>query len=155
MRKGLELSINSSSFFPSINMARNYTEEFFGNIRLLDRLLKPIGQGIINYQRPRTICAWIRSTWPIWYNCCWIVFYTYLIMVEKAEPRILSQQILSLMCITQLVAKLLNGVVNYAQIKNLLRWCEEIYTAQYRDEYKSVVNGVFEKTNFNITLCIR
>lgn len=137
------------------NMERNYSAEFFANIQLLDRLLKPINQGIINYKQPKTIPRWIFATWPIWYNCCWIIFYGYLIFTERAAPSIISQQILSLMCITQLVAKLTNGVVNYHQIKTLLQWCEDIYTAKYRDQYKPVINGVFEKTNINITLCIR
>lgn len=134
-----------------------YLQEYRRNIVLIDKLLRPINQGFLNPIRPKTLWGWFLHTWPIWYGSIWLVIYTYVIFGhgKQAGLEIISQQIWSMMCVTQLVAKLINGVIQIKKLKDLFNWCEHCYTMKYRPEYLAIVLGVFAKTNKNITMWIR
>lgn len=134
---------------------RNYLEEYRGNIKFTNTLLWPINQGIFKSVPPTTILGLVVYLWPIWYNCIWILYYSYLIFAEKADLLIVCEQIWCLMTIVQLMAKLLNGLIQNAKLQQLMKWCEENYTTKYKTQYEGTVNNVFDKTNIYISLCIR
>lgn len=133
---------------------RNYSEEFFSNLKLLDSFLAPFHQGIL---RPRSSTGfkWFLKQWPVLYSCLWILIYTYLVLVERSGPEIVSQQMLGLMCIAQLAVKQINAKWQVDLLQQLLKWCGAIYSTKLKPEYQAVVDSVFERTNSNITTCIR
>lgn len=134
---------------------RDFAAEYQRNIKFIDSCLIPLNQGVLKPIRPKSVLGWFFHIWPIWYGCIWLCVYTYLIFGQRAGLALISQQIWCMMCVTQLVAKLINGVVNIKKLKALFQWCNEVYTTKYDPEYQNVVNGVFEKTNIYITWAIR
>lgn len=133
---------------------RNYTEEFLANIKLLDSFLSPFHQGILTTSRSRGV-LWLLKQWPLWYSCLWVSFYAYLILVERAGPEIVAQQMLSMFCIVQLAVKQINAKWQVDLLRQLLKWCEDVYTTKLKAEYQAVVERVFEETNSSIKMCIR
>lgn len=133
---------------------RNYSAEFYANLKLCDSFLRPFNQGVLVADNSKGL-RWFLNLWPIWYSCLWIALYTYLILVESAGPVIVSQQMLSMFCIVQLAVKQLNGKLQWDLLRRLLKWCEEIYTVKLKPEYQTMVNRVFDETNSTITMCIR
>lgn len=134
-----------------------FVTEYHKNLRLIDQLLRPINQGFLNPVRPKSVCGWFLHMWPIWYCTFCVCSYTYLILVhgKLAGLRLVSQQLWFTVCAVQLVAKLVNGVVQSGKLLALFKWCEECYTMDYRAEYREVVLMVFERTNLYINCCIR
>lgn len=59
------------------------------------------------------------------------------------------------MSVMQMVVKRINGEVQADKIKDLLKWCEDVYTTKYKPEYQKIVNEIFKSTNLLIYLCIR
>ena len=134
---------------------RNYLSEYVENIKLMDWVLKPANQGVLQSMVHVTPWGRFLQLWPIAFISFWIAFYTYLIFGQMAGLAIISQQLWCLMSILQIAAKLVNGLVQRGKLEELLQWCEGIYTATYKEKYRGIVYGVFEKTNFFIKMCIR
>lgn len=126
------------------------------NVVLIDTFLRVVNQGFLKPIRPKTILGWFRHIWPIWYCSIWLAFYTYLIFAEgkQAGLELVSQQIWCMMCVAQLLAKLINGVLQVKKLQDLFKWCEECYTIPY-EEYEKVVLDLYEKRDGYITICIR
>lgn len=138
-------------------MDRKYLEEFRRNVVHIDKLLRPINQGFLMPIRPTSIFGWFWHIWPIWYCSLWVGIYTYLVFCHggQAGLSLVSQQIWCMMCVAQLVAKLINGVLQVTKLQDLFKWCEECYTMDYDQEYVPIVNGVFKRTNVYITTWIK
>lgn len=135
---------------------RNYTEEFHANIKLLDYFLAIFHQGIFqNQTRTKNLLIRLWQLWPLWYSSLWITFYAYLILGETAGPEIVSQQILSMFCVVQLLAKQINAKCQGTRLRKLVQWCEDVYVVKLPEKYQKVVDDVFEETNSTITTCIR
>lgn len=132
-----------------------FLAEFKSNIRLTDILLSQLNQGILNPKNPKSVIVWTLQRWPMWYVASWITFYLYLIFGERAGLVNISEQIWCLMTISQVLVKIINHLLQSDKVKDILRWCEGIYTTQYKPEYQVVVESVFQKTNSFIGLCIR
>lgn len=134
---------------------RNYASEFAANIKFLDSFLAPFNQGILTRAPNCSLLRQLVNLWPVWYSCLWVALYAYLILSQRAGPEIVSQQMLSMFCIVQLVAKQLNAKFQVDLLRKLLRWCEDVYTVRLQRELQAVVDSVFEETNQTITQCIR
>lgn len=135
-----------------------YLAEYRYNIKWIDRLMWPINQNFLNPSwKPKNPILRFLYNWQIWYGCTWIVVYLYLIVAhgKMAGLNMVSAQIWCVMCVMQMEAKIINGEVQKKKLMKLLKWCEELYTMDYGEEYKQVVLGLFEKTNRIITFCIR
>lgn len=134
-----------------------FITEYRKNLKLINQLLRPINQGFLNPVRPKSVCGWLLHMWPIWYCSCCVCFYTYLILVhgKLAGLKLVSQQLWFTVCAVQLVAKLVNGVVQRGKLLALFKWCEVCYTMDYRTDYREVVLMVFERTNLYISSSIR
>lgn len=142
------------SFSSALKM-RNYLDEFKGNIRLTDLFLRGIKQDLVKPVKPKGIFSVIWQNWPLCYITGWVIFYLYLIFGERAGLVNISEQIWCLMSVSQVLVKLLNRLMQSDKMTEILRWCEGLYTAKYKPEYRVIVFGVFEKTNSFIGLCIR
>lgn len=138
-------------------MDRKLVEQYRSNAVLIDKLLQPLNQGFMKPKRPSSIFGWLFHVWPIWYGSIWICIYTYLIFGHGrlGGLALISQQIWCMMCVTQLVVKLTNGVFQGEKLQELFKWCEKCYTMDYSKEYIPVISGVYEKANVYITTCIR
>lgn len=150
------------SLFPSVItlsviMEKRFLLEFRSNAAFIDKILRSINQGFQNPTRPTSICGWFWKFLPIWFSTVWITIYVYLIFTQgqQAGLALVAQQIWAMMVLIQAVSKLTNGVFRIKMLEDLMKWCEECYTMDYRPEYVPVVNGVFRRTNIYISVCIR
>lgn len=134
---------------------KKYVEDFHRNIKLADILLSPLNQGVINYKTQRGFIRRLIQLWPIWYNFAWVAFYLYSIFGERAGLGIVSEQIWCLMTITQMLSKITNGVAQNDKLKQLLKWCENVFTADYQPGYQEIVDEISTKASFLISLCSR
>lgn len=134
---------------------KKYVEDFHRNKKLADILLSPLNQGVINYKTQKGFIRRLVQLWPIWYNFAWVAFYLYLIFGERAGLGIVSEQIWCLMTITQMLSKITNGVAQNDKLKQLLKWCENVFTADYKPGYQEIVDEISTKANFLISLCSR
>lgn len=136
-------------------MKNKYVQEFYANIKFAELLMRPLQQRIWNTDNPTSVLGWLINLWPIWYITLWVSIYTYFIFSQRAGLAIVAEQVWCLMSVTQILAKLVNGVLKKHSLKRLMQWCEEIYAMDYKDQYQPLVHGVFEKTNIFIYLCTR
>lgn len=134
---------------------RNYLAEFHRNLDLTERLLSHVNQSIKNPPAPKGFIEWFRNLFPITYCTFWIVLYTYLMFFEDGGLDLIVQQIWCMMSIMQVWAKMINSIVQQKKITELLAWCENVYAAPYKPDYKPIVNNIFEKTNFIIALLLK
>lgn len=134
---------------------RNYIEDFHTNIKFIELLMKPLRQRVWNTDNPSSIIGWIIHIWPIWYISMWVLIYVYFILAQRAGLVTASEQIWCLMSITQILAKLINGVLKKESLRKLMQWCEVTYSTQYKDKYRNIIHEIFENTNIYIYLCIR
>lgn len=141
--------------FPEYTTMSSYLDKFKGNIRLADNFLRPLNQGILNPNNPKSVIVRNLQRWPMWYIASCVTFYLYLIFGERAGLVNISEQIWCLMTISQVLVKIINHLLQSDKVKDILRWCEELYTTQYKPEYQVVEESVFQKTNSIIGLCIR
>lgn len=134
---------------------KKYVEDFNRNIKLADLLLSPLNQGVINYKAKEGFLGRLIQLWPIWYNFAWVAIYCYLIFGERAGLGIISEQIWCLMTITQMLSKITNGVAQNDKLKELLKWCKDVFTADYKPTYQEIVDEISTKASFLISLCSR
>lgn len=154
--------VSSCAIYKPLNTMSNYLKEYHRIVQLTDTFLTPVRQGVLissqnnikAHKKDGFICRLLNGG-PILYISLWVGIYVYCIFGEHAGLEIVSEQLWCLMSITQILAKLINGVVQRDKLKELLGWCEGNYTFAYRKEYKAIVNGVFEKANTVISFCCR
>lgn len=148
---------NSSvpKFYSTHGAMKPYMEDFHKTMKLADRLLSPLNQGVLSSSEKTGFFRMLLRLWAIWYNCAWVAFYFYLIFGERAGLAIVSEQIWCLMSVMQLLAKLINGVVQRDKLKELLKWCEGVYTTKYKPDYEEIFEKTCNRASFLIYLCSR
>lgn len=134
---------------------KQYLIDFHKTMKLADRLLSPINQGVLSSTEKKGFFRNLLQLWAIWYNSAWVTFYFYLIFGEQAGLAIVSEQIWCLMSVMQLLAKLINGVVQKHKLEELMKWCEGVYTTKYKSDYKEMFEKTCNRASFLIYLCSR
>ena len=138
-------------------MVDKFFETFRSNVKYLNFFLKLLNQPILCDDPPRNLFRRVLQMWPLWFNSLMVVFYGSLILVERARLEISSKQLWCFMTVVQLVAKLINRLVNGKTFRELLDWCQGEYGKREKQQraYQEIVDQVFEQMTKYTTMFIK
>lgn len=126
-------------------MDKNY-KEYQRLFDIVDALYKKSNMGLRS-EKPKNIFISFITNFTMMVIIGWEVYYTYTFIYEDCDSYIKAQQVWAALAILQIPARGMNRLVNWDEMKDLVKWYDEIYSKKLSPEYQVIVDRNLESLN--------